>query len=132
MIKIYTVYDNNSYHSSCTTDWGYACVIDHPLCKIIFDTGAKHSILENNFKELQIDPKLITHLVLSHKHWDHKGGVNWLLQNNPKMKVYMPKTFTTSLEKQVLNFTSDVFSIKSSIQINEKIHLIIIKKFIYK
>ncbi len=49
-IIITNVYDNNLDQAELLDDWGFSCVIQHPKGNIIFDTGAKHQILENNLK----------------------------------------------------------------------------------
>jgi 7,8-dihydropterin-6-yl-methyl-4-(beta-D-ribofuranosyl)aminobenzene 5'-phosphate synthase len=64
-IKITTVYDNNKFNPKIDTDCGFSCVIEHPNGKIIFDSGAKPEILENNLKKLDIDPTSIDYLIIS-------------------------------------------------------------------
>ena len=97
MIKITNIYDNTKGSHEFTPDWGFGCFIDHPKAKIIFDTGAKPEILEKNLEAAQIDPSSIDVIIISHKHWDHKGGALWLAEKNPNVKIYMPKTWSNAL-----------------------------------
>lgn len=127
MIKITTVYDNNLDQSELQDDWGFSCVAEHPNGNIIFDTGAKPAILENNLKKLHIDPQSIKYLIISHKHWDHKGGALWLLEQNPNIIVYMPKTWSSSLEKSLPINKKNIHSIKEHCPINDTFHLILSK-----
>lgn len=75
MIKITNIYDNIKCNNEFVKDWGFGCIIDHLDKRIIFDTGAKPEILEKNLKLAQIDPLSIDIIIISHKHWDHKGGL---------------------------------------------------------
>lgn len=69
-----TVYKNNLDQAEILDDRGFSCVVQYLKGNMIFDTGDKHQILKNNIKKLNIDPPFIDYLVVSHKHWDHKGG----------------------------------------------------------
>lgn len=127
MIKITNIYDNISCHEKFTPDWGFGCVIEHSNTKIIFDTGAKPEVLENNLKLAQIDPASIDIIIISHKHWDHKGGILWLVKQNPNVKVYMPKTWRNSLEKSLGRYTQKIHTITQNTSINDIFHLVISK-----
>jgi 7,8-dihydropterin-6-yl-methyl-4-(beta-D-ribofuranosyl)aminobenzene 5'-phosphate synthase len=41
-------------------------------------------------KKLNLDPKKIQVVMLSHDHWDHTGGLEGLLIVNPNLTVYKP------------------------------------------
>ena len=41
---------------------------------ILFDTGGDSATLLHNMKELNIDPKDLGIVVISHAHGDHTGG----------------------------------------------------------
>ena len=126
---ITTVCDNNLDRSECLDDWGFSCVVQHPNGNSIFDTGAKHKILENNLNKLNINPAFIDCRVISHKHWDHKGEALWLLEKNPNISVYVPKTWTNHLEKSLPLPVNKTHSIKKHHHINNTFHLIVIKNF---
>ena len=127
MLKITTVYDNNLHQSELKDDWGFSCVAEHPNGNVIFDTGAKPAILESNLKKLHIDPQSIKYLIISHKHWDHKGGALWLLEQNPNIIVYMPKTWSNNLEKSLPINSEHIHSIKEHCHINDTFYLILSK-----
>jgi 7,8-dihydropterin-6-yl-methyl-4-(beta-D-ribofuranosyl)aminobenzene 5'-phosphate synthase len=126
-MEIITVYDNNQVDNSLRSDWGFSCFIDHPKCKIIFDTGANEKILEANLKKLSINPLDIDIVIVSHKHYDHKGGASWLLQTNEKIVIYLPKTFGRSLEKKLSTCRNVIYSIEKNYTINDTFTLIVSK-----
>ena len=57
--------------------------------KALIETGptTSSSQILNGLKKLAIDPKEITHLILTHIHLDHGGGAGTLLQVMPNAKV---------------------------------------------
>ena len=124
MIKITNIYDNIKCNNKFIPDWGFGCIIEHLNARIVFDTGANPEILEKNLKSAQIDPSSIDIIVISHKHWDHKGGALWLVKQNPNIKIYMPKTWRNGLEKSLAFYTKDINSITKHLPINDVFHLV--------
>jgi 7,8-dihydropterin-6-yl-methyl-4-(beta-D-ribofuranosyl)aminobenzene 5'-phosphate synthase len=52
-----------------------------PYLKILFDTGSGET-LPHNAAALDVDFSQISHLILSHGHYDHTGGVEQVLAAN--------------------------------------------------
>jgi len=90
MVKLTIVYDNEVFQSGLRSDWGFSCLIEIEGRKILFDTGADGEILLYNMEKLNINPKDIDAVFLSHNHWDHTGGLRRLLNVKPDMKIYRP------------------------------------------
>lgn len=88
MYTVYEVYNNVSYDPKVKTDFGYSCFIEEP--GVLFDAGSKGDILLGNLEKLEIPVDRIRHLVLSHDHWDHRGGADAVLDENPNIKCYYP------------------------------------------
>jgi 7,8-dihydropterin-6-yl-methyl-4-(beta-D-ribofuranosyl)aminobenzene 5'-phosphate synthase len=95
--KLTVVYDNNPLVESLQHDWGFSCLIEYGEDKILFDTGENGHILLSNMATLGIDPRTIDHIVLSHFHHDHTGGLKEFLKLNSKVKVYFPQSFPLPL-----------------------------------
>jgi 7,8-dihydropterin-6-yl-methyl-4-(beta-D-ribofuranosyl)aminobenzene 5'-phosphate synthase len=94
-MKITIIYDNTAFSKNLTPDWGFSCLVEAYDRKILFDTGAKGSILFDNMKKLDIDPSEIDMVFISHDHWDHTGGLPDFLKNQrtPTIKVLFQKSF---------------------------------------
>lgn len=127
-MEIITVYDNIANDPQFKTDWGYACVIDHPKKRILFDTGEHAIILEKNLHTALIPIKSIDILILSHLHSDHIGGANWVVEQNPNITVYIPDTFSKNLENQLRLHCNNIIRVKKSISFaQDDFHVILTK-----
>jgi 7,8-dihydropterin-6-yl-methyl-4-(beta-D-ribofuranosyl)aminobenzene 5'-phosphate synthase len=54
--------------------------------RLLFDTG-QGMALPTNLQRLDVDPAGIGTCVLSHGHYDHTGGLDWLLERSPGCRV---------------------------------------------
>jgi len=100
-IQITVIYDNNPFDKKLKEDWGLSCFIKGLEKSILFDTGAKGSILLSNMKELGLHPEDIDLVFLSHEHRDHTGGLEALLEENPNIEVLLPQFFSSSFKDVV-------------------------------
>ena len=107
-ITIAVTYDNNPYDDRLRTAWGFSCLLRLPEKTILFDTGGDSSILLDNMDQLQIDPKEIDIVVLSHIHGDHVGGLGGILNQNSDVTVYLPASFPQSLKEDVKLYGAEV------------------------
>ncbi len=92
-MKMTIIYDNLSFKEGIKPDWGFSALIEISNRSILFDTGASASILQSNMESLGIDPKNITDVFISHSHFDHTGGLTFVLYENPKVKLWVPYVF---------------------------------------
>lgn len=74
-------------------DFGFSTVIEYKGKTILFDSGTDARIFERNLKALRIDLRKIDIAIVSHGHYDHVGGFDYLLSINPKVKIYAPNDF---------------------------------------
>ena len=98
---ILVTYDNNPYDDKLKTAWGFSCLVRLKEMSVLFDTGGDSSKLLFNMKQLEIDPKEVTAVVLSHIHGDHVGGLPGFLRENSKVTVYAPKSFPQNFKDEI-------------------------------
>ncbi len=67
---------------------GLSLLIEHDGESILFDTGAS-GVFVDNATRLGIDLEQVTAVVLSHRHYDHGGGLERFLTVNSRAKVYL-------------------------------------------
>ena len=87
--EITILYDAFGKPSTMDKDWGFAA--QYGGKRILFDTGDNPDILAKNAKAKGADLSKLDFVVMSHRHGDHMGGLDYLLSVNPKVKIYAPK-----------------------------------------
>lgn len=89
-MRIDILYDNQIYkaRNGLKNAWGFSCLIKDKKNTILFDTGGEGSILLNNMEKLNVNPKDIEKIVISHEHWDHNGGLKDLIDFLEDIEIY--------------------------------------------
>jgi len=121
-IKMTIVFDNNKYNSSLETGWGFSCFVKGLEKTILFDTGSDGRILLSNMEKLNIDPKEIDVIFISHDHWDHTGGLEKLLQINPNVQIFILDAFSKETKTKIENFQVSLINLKLSKEIFEGVY----------
>jgi len=89
--KITVLYDAFGRDNSLRKDWGFSALIETHGQRILFDTGNNSDIFAHNVKAKGVDLTQLDFVVMSHRHGDHIGGLNYLLSVNPDVPIYVPK-----------------------------------------
>lgn len=106
---------NNESRPGYKSGWGFSCYIEAEK-RILFDTGDNGHALVHNLKKLGVDIADIDIIVLSHDHWDHTGGLHEIQKFNSNAKVYVLKSFSSTIKNEVTR-TSKMFEIESPAEI---------------
>lgn len=117
-MKITIVYDNEVKKEGLRAGWGFSALIEsEKAAPILFDTGADSPTLLHNMKKLNIDPKNIGTIVISHVHGDHTGGLSEILEINETAGLFLPGLFRgafpgrkVTIVKDAMQICDDVFS----------------------
>lgn len=79
-MRIITLVENTLLdNSNLIKEHGLSMLIETSKGKILFDTGQSDALVKNA-AELNIDLNSISHIVLSHAHYDHSNGLKFLLE----------------------------------------------------
>jgi len=89
--KITVLYDAFGRDTSLKKDWGFSALIEINGKRILFDTGNDSEIFAHNVQTKGVDLTNLDFVIMSHRHGDHIGGLNYLLSVNPDVKIYAPK-----------------------------------------
>ncbi len=116
-LSLTVLYDNYAYREDVQTAWGFACVIQGAEQTIFFDTGADGSILSANMKACGIDPSTIEVIVISHEHWDHRGGIYTALANTGPVRIYIPQSFSASFKADLKRYGREIIEVQSPLKI---------------
>ncbi len=102
-MEIKILFNSSSEDEELSVGWGLSFLIDK---RIMFDTGEKGDLLNNNINKLKVDLSLIEAAVISHDHWDHTGGLWEILKQRPNIKVYGCPGFNLEFKHKVSEFPS--------------------------
>jgi 7,8-dihydropterin-6-yl-methyl-4-(beta-D-ribofuranosyl)aminobenzene 5'-phosphate synthase len=103
MTNVYDAFGSPS--ATLVKDWGFAALVEYGGKRILFDTGNDAGTFENNIKALGIDLSRLDAVVISHRHGDHTSGLDYLLEVNPNVTIYVPQEgafFNSSLPRDFL------------------------------
>lgn len=122
-MKITIVYDNKIVKDlkDLKAGWGFSCFIETKDKKVLFDTGWDGDLLIYNMRLLGINTRDIDLVVLSHNHWDHCGGLARLLNLNSSLDVYVPKSFSKHLKKEIEK-RANIYEVQRSTEIYPGVH----------
>lgn len=88
--SITNLYDAFGKDTSLKKDFGFSCVTKFNGKTILFDAGGNADFFKHNVQRLGIDLKQVDVAIVSHGHFDHLNGLDYLLEVNPQVKIYMP------------------------------------------
>lgn len=77
--------------------WGFSAFIEFGSYKILFDTGSNGRVLKKNAELLGINLADAQILFISHPHWDHIGGWDTVLEENPNIQFIVPYSLSSHL-----------------------------------
>ncbi len=83
-----TIIVDNQPNKNLGCEHGYCLHIQDGSTSVLLDTGQSKLLLENA-RSLGIDLSSVDHLVLSHGHYDHTGGMSYLLEVNPELRIHL-------------------------------------------
>jgi 7,8-dihydropterin-6-yl-methyl-4-(beta-D-ribofuranosyl)aminobenzene 5'-phosphate synthase len=121
-VSVVTVFDNYAVNPGLATQWGFAAVVMTPSAEILFDTGSDGQILLSNLAKLNIRPKDIHKVVISHVHLDHLGGLKEFLRVNSDVEVYIPASFPDSVRESITPSGARYRDITSAVQMDESVY----------
>lgn len=88
--SVINLYDAFGKDKSLVQDFGFSCILKYQGKTILFDAGSNADFFRKNVKKLKIDLKTIDFVIISHSHFDHLNGLDYVLKVNPKVKIYFP------------------------------------------
>lgn len=121
-LRLHVVFNNVPYKAGLKTGWGFSCLIEGLEKTVLFDTGGNGDILLSNMRQLGLDAEAVDVVALSHIHGDHTGGVGAFLARNPDVTVYMPESFPTSFQQDVIHLGAAVDTVSGPRQLLDSVH----------
>lgn len=88
--SITNLFDAFGRKPALVKEFGFSCLIRFRGQDILFDAGSNAGTFRKNVEALGVDLKAVDMVIVSHSHFDHLNGIDWLLKVNPKVKIYFP------------------------------------------
>ena len=99
MTTVQILCDNNIGRMDFLGEHGFAALIEHDGQTFLFDTGQGHT-LPHNVRSGGIPLADIAAILLSHGHFDHTGGLAWVLaQTGPRKIIAHPSVFARHMAR---------------------------------
>lgn len=117
-VTITVLYDNYRCREGTRNDWGFSCLVEGAGEPLLFDTGARADVLEHNIRVTGCDIKQVKHIIISHNHGDHTGGLLMTLGLNHNLTVHLPGTSPQALVRQVELTGAVVQQSQNPVQLN--------------
>jgi 7,8-dihydropterin-6-yl-methyl-4-(beta-D-ribofuranosyl)aminobenzene 5'-phosphate synthase len=88
-LKITTLVDNHTlFASGFWAEHGLSMLIEADCEKILFDTGQTSEVIAHNLEKIKENLNDLKHIVLSHGHYDHTGGLKEIAQRTDHAHVF--------------------------------------------
>lgn len=115
IIKV--ICDNYTTREDVEASWGFSCLIRNHGQTILFDTGSDGVVLEHNMARLGVDPASLDLLMISHRHWDHTGGIYDILNANRNLRVCVPRSFSAHFKSDMKRYGAQIMEVKKAREI---------------
>ncbi|MDJ0876843.1 MAG: MBL fold metallo-hydrolase, partial [Desulfobacterales bacterium] len=97
MTTIRILCDNNIAGADYQGEHGFAALLTHQAQSYLFDTGQGHA-LAHNVAQSGVRLEDLKAVLLSHGHYDHTGGLAWVLGRTGAIEVHAhPEVFSPHL-----------------------------------
>lgn len=106
--RVTILFDNRPGVEGLRTLWGFAALIEAEGRTILFDTGSNGRLLLRNMSVLGVSPRAVDLVFLSHAHWDHVGGLDSVLEENPEVTVVVHESFSRFLVRDLETLCREV------------------------
>ncbi len=119
-LKIKMIYNNTGECSGMKNAWGLSIWIEDKRGATLFDTGGDTAVLKQNMEHLGLDFSKLDRIVISHNHWDHKGGLEYVLgKTKACIDMYVPIEVRKEYQKDYPG--ANVIGVNKSMNIHNNI-----------
>ena len=80
---------------------GNSCYVECGETRLLVDAGLGPRVLAKRLRPLGVTPKEITHVLLTHEHWDHTRGLEPLTRRNPDFELLSARGTLSALRAKL-------------------------------
>lgn len=125
-VRITVVVDSyrGEYSYRLGSGWGLSLLVEANGQVVLFDTGPRPALLEHNLRMLDVKPSRIDTVIISHEHYDHVGGLEYLASASPGATVYVPAGSTGEFKRWVSGLGLQVMEVRETTRIGESVYVV--------
>ena len=98
-MRIVMLIENTAVSQKLLVEHGMSVYIENGDSRCLFGTGSSTKLI-NNAKRMKLYPENIDAAIIPHNHLSYTGGIDNLLQVNPKMKIFALNAADDELEHE--------------------------------
>jgi 7,8-dihydropterin-6-yl-methyl-4-(beta-D-ribofuranosyl)aminobenzene 5'-phosphate synthase len=95
------IFDKEKEDPRYSSGWGISYLIDG---RVLFDAGERAEYILDNARSLNVDLRKIEKIVISHNHWDHRGGLWGVLDVTRDAKVFACRDFFDEFKEKIKDY----------------------------
>ncbi len=88
--RIIVLVNDTGENPRLANEHGFSALLEYKDNKILFDTGQSDKFI-HNAEKLGVDLRDVDHVIISHGHYDHIGGLKYFLELNRTAKVHIKR-----------------------------------------
>ncbi|WP_457559751.1 MBL fold metallo-hydrolase [Candidatus Harpocratesius sp.] len=106
MGQLTVVYENHPHPNRVDLEpaHGFSVLIETNGIKILFDTGWDGDLLLQNLNNLNLSLLDLEAVFISHRHWDHAGGIPKVLTLSHPKHIFLPSDYSLVQPKEFLRY----------------------------
>lgn len=113
------LYDSEVLREGLASGWGFSCLIEG---RVLFDTGESGELLKQNIDIMKINLSELEAVVISHDHWDHVGGLEYVARQVKNLKIYICPGFDAAFKEKISALPAKIIEIDNFFQVSSCIY----------
>ena len=107
-MKVMVLAEGSSQEQRQRREWGISMLVND---NILFDTFGHPELFEKNIRKYGVNVPKIKNIVISHIHWDHISGLEFVLKSTYNPSVFIPQE-NSDIVSMCKKYGAEIFVLK--------------------